>query len=358
MRPCIITILPFALAVSIAAVPLTMSTPVTITGIMTATMGLIGPSEVPNPGPMKPLVPFPRRSDSLQRRQIRIANHDIGPNVTQQNPVSALEDPSLLSKREPLEMVDHPATVEKQVADSAPDADSASGVLGRRQIRVSNQDIGPNVTQQNPVSALKDPSLLSKRSLTGMVTPEEAARRGPESGDSAPSSGSAPQNPGISSGTKAVSSSLQTLGAARTNSSAVSHSVLGEVFGSDAEGTSSPNVLHNAVTNLRRDGKPAHPRVGLVVVHNQPGKRHTFVLDTDALLPPPPDPTSSLSVQPTPIQAYQNVGLIDIDSNRPPPVIPDVSALPKNFTMVNGTSNLAHADTQTPVKNVTNVAHA
>ncbi|KAH9948693.1 hypothetical protein B0H21DRAFT_707620 [Amylocystis lapponica] len=266
-RAVILAAVAFASVTPIFSVPIGISTPVRIPGLMTVTAGFVGPSEIPSPN-MGAVSPPPRNFKhnmfgELERRQFRIADHNIGTNMsTAQDSANGLED--------------------------------VSGPLRKRNAKENKE------TGRSRKSGKK----------THTVDPPPPSPLPSSNSPAAPAS----QDPKL---TKVVSSALSTLGKLRQNASTVVHEVLADVFSAQdsTEGSADDSSLPDPTedTKTRREVLPdTYFRTPLFA-------RHSLMFDTDTLLPPPPD--SSAMQQDA---AWKKTGLVNLDSNRSPAPIPAV----------------------------------
>jgi len=284
----LVALLSLSIIIPTSAAPLATSTVIRIPDVVTMTVGFIAPTEMPNPdvsdltetGNRLPIrLPSQFDHSNLLARQIRIDNYDATGNMSW----PALGDSKLLKRNKKSEAED-----------------------------------------RNRVQALE----------ADAATPSAS-----------------PQSFALASPMKASTSAMQALGETRTNASNVFHSVLGTVFSGSSNASDSSSTTHYTYTkgendtpmpagpgyttdtmNVPSPKAPARRDVGHEAITRVEelglphGKRHTMMLDTNALLPEPPSTDTSALPGPTP--AWENMGLINLDSNRSPPPL-DV---PQNIT--------------------------
>ncbi|KZT10762.1 uncharacterized protein LAESUDRAFT_348797 [Laetiporus sulphureus 93-53] len=208
----------------------------------------------------------------------------------------------------------------------------------RRQIRVNNFD----ATQNASWSSLMNGADILKRNEK---TDEEQRARLQALQADPPQPTTPPSGPGLSSFMKAPGSGMQDLGQVRTNGSYAIHSVLADVFSPDgiqqSTATSTASVAKSTfsknadwtpppkgpgyTTDTMDVAPPSQParRDDVQTGQMGPRKRHSMVLDTDALLPDSSNTDATSEATSTP--AWQDMGFINIDSNRPPVVSPNIT---------------------------------
>ncbi|KAI0916412.1 hypothetical protein AcW1_008857 [Taiwanofungus camphoratus] len=302
-----IVLMTLAAATPISAAPMAISTVVEIPGVVTMTVGLVGPSELPNlplpTGLANNIPPAGQRFDSNPHLA-----HDM---------FSPVHIPILRSLR--------------------------SDDLERRQIRINDYDATENMT----LPSLLNPTMTKRNEKADEA---ERARLHNHEDDTAETSDPAPHGPNVASPVNIISSVLEALGEVRTNASALFHTALADVFhpqassqhadgdGEGSEGSdntdstdTADNVDPGDNAPTRRDLKPTYFFSRFFSFgRSHIAQRHSMVLDTDAILPPPPV-TTDTTAAPQPTPAYENMGLINIDSNHPP-TLPEV---PQNLTTTN-----------------------
>ncbi|EPT04551.1 hypothetical protein FOMPIDRAFT_1013919 [Fomitopsis schrenkii] len=278
------------LPVSAAPAPLVTSTVIELPGIVTLTVGAILPTEIPNP------VPTPTNTSSARRH----ANMNS-------------KAPGLFDATE------HVPGAEN--VDALFDAPS----LLRRQIRINNYDATNNSMTEPLLGGA--PHLLARGNKKAEAI-EAARQKAAEAAAPPPSPPAAGGLLGAVTPMKAITGGIQGLGTTRMQSSKVFHDALGEVFNPgaalqspDSSATSSASAPKPTYTKAATP-LPVGPGYTTDTMDTTPEKaptktkvrRHSFMLDLNALLPEP----SPESATPSPVQAWQNGALFELDSNRRP----------------------------------------
>ncbi|PCH36128.1 hypothetical protein WOLCODRAFT_156852 [Wolfiporia cocos MD-104 SS10] len=284
------------------AAPLATSQVVRLPELATFTMGLVTPSEIPNPmrssgpggknfgstGPLDNMFESFGSSPHL-RRQLRFYNHDIGGNMTDDSLVGSLVKRNRKGEAEDARL----ATMVAAAPTPAPRP--APGQLNASPVRFTGSAVDlVGASRENTSYAVHD-------ALNAVLNPSAAAQ----------------------SAASAVP--------AGTASADVTH----ETVNPDAGKKVPAGVGY--VTDTMDTPHPKSSRRDFGVEGTMHARRHDLTLDTDALLPERPDPNV---VGPKP--AYENVGLIDLDSNQSPKLAPNFT-LPANFTQAS--SNLTQTST-------------
>ena len=289
-----------ALPISAAPAPLATSTVIRIPDLVTLTAGFVAPTEIPN------LTPAPTGASSAAHR---LSNMD--------STVPGLSG----------------------AAAHIPGADSlAMGGLPilRRQIRINNYDATNNSMTEPLLGAA--PHLLARGNKKANAI-EAARQKNAVAAAAVPTSAPAAGGPlGAAAPMKAVAGGIQGLGATRLEGSDMFHEALGEVFNPDAALQSAASTSASAPkpTDVKAatplpvgpgyttDTMDTTPEKALTKAQAKT-KRHSFMMDFNSLLPEP----ETESAKASPVQAWQNGALFELDSNRKP----DPKLLTQNITM-------------------------
>ena len=310
VKPLIVCLsLAAALPISAAPAPMATSTVIPIPDIVTMTVGLVAPTEIPDPAPA----------------------------------------PTGASSAHQLTNLDSKLPGLSGAAAHVPGADNIAGpaALGgllRRQIRINNYDATNNSMTQPLLGAA--PHLLARRNKKAEAI--QAARQKTAQAAAQPPSPAAGGPLGAASPMEAVAGGIQGLGATRLEGSDAFHEALGEVFNPAAAlqstdpTTSSSASAPKPTSTKAATPLPIGPGYTTDTMDTTPekaptkaqakAKRHSFMMDLNALLPEPTPESAKAS----PVQAWQNGALFELDSNRRP--APDVFR--KNVT--DAATNVTH----------------
>ncbi|CCL98658.1 uncharacterized protein FIBRA_00660 [Fibroporia radiculosa] len=263
-------------------------------------IGLVGPSEIPN---LNLLNASPHGSILKHfGRQIRIADHNVGGNMTWPLAPSA----GLLKRSKKSEAIDR----------------------ARMKMQQQNAPL-PSATPPPPqpqAELFAAPMGASTSALQGLGDARASGSDGfHQLLGTAFDSNSTPNDP-VPNGTQTTTSAGVMPTFQKVAATAVSTPIDPRYTTST---TSTPHSPHAALRSRRGDlGREltAHNSVA----HPADSKGHSMVVNTNAILPEPS------SADQGPKDAYEDVGLIDIDSNRPPPPQPLAAALPKSTAYMTG----------------------
>ncbi|TFY54365.1 hypothetical protein EVJ58_g8909 [Rhodofomes roseus] len=293
-----------ALPASAAPAPLATSTVIRIPELVTLTVGFVAPTEIRN------LAPAPTSGPSGHR----------GTNADSDVPgISAVDK--------------HVPGLSNMESPAALPVDMSS--FFRRQIRINNYD-PTNNSMTEPLFG-GAPQLLVRRNKKAQAM--KAAQMKTAQAAAQPSSAPAGGPLGAATPMQAVSGGIQGLGATRMEGSDVFHEALGAASDpmdalQDAQSSASatpsaakptysksmdtePLPIGPGYTTDTMDTAPEQPPT------KQKSKRHSFMMDLNALLPEAPSTTVNNLATPSPVQAWQNDALFELDSNRrPDPTLP------------------------------------
>ena len=214
---------------------------------------------------------------------------------------------------------------------------AALGGLLARQIRINNYDATNNSMTQPLLGAA--PHLLARGNKKAQAM-EAARQKNAAAAAAPPPSPPAAGGPlGAAAPMQAVAGGIQGLGTTRMEGSDVFHEALGEVFdpaaalqSTDPAASSSSSAPKPTYTKAATP-LPVGPGYTTDTMDTTPekaltktkAKRHSFMMDLNALLPEPTPESAKAS----PVQAWQNGALFELDSNRKP----DPKMLSQNVTM-------------------------
>ncbi|KAH9935717.1 uncharacterized protein B0H18DRAFT_951180 [Fomitopsis serialis] len=305
-----------ALPASAAPAPLATSTVVRLPELITMTVGFVAPTEIPDPAPTSKSSASAHRMPGMDSRLPGISDaEEYVPGL------SGMEN----NARLPVD---------------------ASSLL-RRQIRIDNYDATNNNMTQPLLGGAhrllaRGNKKAQKLQAAHMKTVQAAAQ---------PTSAPAGGLPlGAATPMKAISSGVQGLGATRMESSDVFHKALGAAFDpmgalqdtspSSTSTSSAPKATYSKTTNA--EPLPVGPGYTTDTMDTVPEqappkskqKRHSFMFDLNGLFPEPPSTTMDSLATPSPVQAWQNDALFELDSNRrPDPAFPhNVTSAATNVT--------------------------